>query len=333
MAFTPKRLAQFVAATAETSHYTVPATTLAVVKNVVVANTSTNPVTCSLSIVPAGNVAGVANRVIPGTTIPPGAVVPFDMTQVMAAGDFISAIASVAASLTVTISGMEELGSNGLSSGTVIGSPPLWGSPVATGDANADGVLGTLPRADHIHKGILAVDQYGVPIATGNANAAGTSLLLPRADHVHKGVVAADQLATAAPVDVSTVAAAVGASALLARADHAHLLPPGDWIALPFQNGWGNYPDAMWADAAYCKDPFGWVHFRGLISGGTATNETVITTLPVGYRTPTGQGHHQSVVTNGAWNFVRIRDTGTIVCGSGISNAWIDISTIRYRAV
>lgn len=159
MPFTPKRLAQFQAAAAETSHYTVPADTLAVVKNIVVANTATVDVSLSLSIVPAGGVAGLQNRIVPGLVIPPLSVVPLDVTQVMAVGDFISAIASLASSLTVTISGMEDPGSNGLSAGTVIGDPPVWGSPVATGNANAPGVATSLARADHVHKGILAADQ------------------------------------------------------------------------------------------------------------------------------------------------------------------------------
>lgn len=109
MAYTPKRLAQFVATASEATYYTVPATKSAIVKNVIVANTSASDRTLSLSIVPSGGSAGNSNRIIPGTNIPAGAVVPFDMTQVMNAGDFISAIASAASSLTLTISGMEEV--------------------------------------------------------------------------------------------------------------------------------------------------------------------------------------------------------------------------------
>lgn len=108
MAFTAKRLAQFVASTAETTRYTVVGAGIkAIVKNIVIANTSAAAVTLGLSIVPVGGTAGNANRIIPTISIPPNAVVPFDMTQVMNEGDFISATASANTALTITISGLE----------------------------------------------------------------------------------------------------------------------------------------------------------------------------------------------------------------------------------
>jgi len=107
MAFTPKRLAQFVATTGEVTYYTVESGRKAVIKNIVIVNTSAAAVSLALSLVPFGAAAGNSNRIIPTVTIPPNALVPFDMTQVLESQDFISAIASVGSAITVTISGLE----------------------------------------------------------------------------------------------------------------------------------------------------------------------------------------------------------------------------------
>lgn len=48
-----------------------------------------------------------------------------------------------------------------------------------------------------------------------------------------------------------------------------------------FQNSWVNFGSGF-ADAAFYKDPDGWVHLRGLVKNGT--NQATIFTLPVGYR-------------------------------------------------
>jgi hypothetical protein len=53
------------------------------------------------------------------------------------------------------------------------------------------------------------------------------------------------------------------------------------WITPTLLNGWANYGGTT-SPAAYLKDPFGFVHFRGSIAGGaTGTNAFV---LPAGYR-------------------------------------------------
>lgn len=106
MAFTLTRLAQFVATTAEATYYTVPGGQKAIVKNIVIANTSAATATLALSLVASGGTAGNANRILPTIAVPANSVIPFDLTQVMDAGGFISAIASANAALTVTISGL-----------------------------------------------------------------------------------------------------------------------------------------------------------------------------------------------------------------------------------
>lgn len=104
----PIRLAQFSPTAVAATYYTVAAGFYVVVKNIVVANSLTTAVTLQLSLVPSGGTAGLANRIIPGTAIPGLGTVALDLTQVMNAGDFISALAGSANALAVTISGMRE---------------------------------------------------------------------------------------------------------------------------------------------------------------------------------------------------------------------------------
>jgi hypothetical protein len=113
----PKKLAQFVASMAETTVYQVPVDDYTILKEVLVANTSSTKQTFSLSVVPEGNVVGPANRLLPTVPIGPNSVVTFSFTTVMVTGDYISVRASAEGALTVTISGLEDIG-DGISAGT-----------------------------------------------------------------------------------------------------------------------------------------------------------------------------------------------------------------------
>lgn len=271
MAWELKRLAQFVAPLVEASFYTVPVDTTAIVKQAVVANTSSAPAALFLSAVPAGGVAGNQNRLVGGTTIPAGASIALDLTTVLAAGDFLSARSSVAGALTVTVSGLENPGSNGSSSGTVVGSPPVFGSPVAVGTANADGVSSELVRADHVHRAITTV----APLDGATAAALGAELFAARGDHRHRTVAA-----SGTPADVDLTAAALGAAELAARSDHRHKLGDSGWIALPLVNSWVSY-DNTYGPPRYRKVA-GVVFVQGLIRSGSLG--AVAFTLPAGYR-------------------------------------------------
>ena len=55
------------------------------------------------------------------------------------------------------------------------------------------------------------------------------------------------------------------------------------WIDLVMQNGWTSL-SAVAAPPQYYKDRWGWVHVRGIITGGTTTTGTVIANLPAGFR-------------------------------------------------
>lgn len=114
-----KRLTQFTPDTSERTYYTAPAATATILANLLVSNTSASPITLFMSIVTAGGVPGNANRIIPGASIPGNTVQPFDLATVMAAGDFLTALAS-AAGLSIYVSGTERTATDATSTGSVV---------------------------------------------------------------------------------------------------------------------------------------------------------------------------------------------------------------------
>ena len=105
VAYNPSRLFQGQLAASDTTIFTASGNGC-IVKEIVVCNTTTGTITLNLSIVPNGNVVGVANRLLFGVSVTAGQTLFIDISQVMASGDFISASASAATSLTATISGV-----------------------------------------------------------------------------------------------------------------------------------------------------------------------------------------------------------------------------------
>jgi len=55
------------------------------------------------------------------------------------------------------------------------------------------------------------------------------------------------------------------------------------WTGLSFQNNWANQ-GGLWQTAQYIKDASGYVHVRGVIKRAVAYADTVVGTLPTGYR-------------------------------------------------
>lgn len=107
MAYTPKRLVQTrPASTAETTIFTATAKTI--IKEILIAGTVTYDQTISMSLVPSGGAAGVANRIFRDMVII-GSVGPIviPLATVMAVGDFLSVQVSDSNSLVLTISGVE----------------------------------------------------------------------------------------------------------------------------------------------------------------------------------------------------------------------------------
>lgn len=106
--FTPKRLGQAQAATGSYGTiYTVPASTTAVIKEVVICNTTSGAVTLDLSFVPSGGTAGAANAIFSTLSVSANETKIYSMSSVLAAAGTVQAKASAGTSLTLTVSGIE----------------------------------------------------------------------------------------------------------------------------------------------------------------------------------------------------------------------------------
>lgn len=109
MAVTPKVLIPpKQAEDAQTTQYTADAVK-AIIDKFTVTNTTAGNVALSVNLVSSGGSAGVSNLLIDARTIAPDETYtcPELVGQILEAGDFISTLASAAASLTIRASGRE----------------------------------------------------------------------------------------------------------------------------------------------------------------------------------------------------------------------------------
>jgi len=99
------------------------------------------------------------------------------------------------------------------------------------------------------------------------------------------------------------------------------------WIDISeFLNSWINY-GALYANASYMKDSFGFVHLRGLIKNGTVAAPAF--TLPVGYR-PAYQMDF-TVVSHNAFGSMWISTAGVVTPQVG-DNLWFSLENIIFKA-
>lgn len=98
-----------VLANAETTQYTAPANTRAIIDKATITNTSGGALTATVKIVASGGAAGAANTVMSAQSIAAGAtyLCPEVVGQILKPGDFVSTLASAAAGLTLRLSGRE----------------------------------------------------------------------------------------------------------------------------------------------------------------------------------------------------------------------------------
>lgn len=95
------------------------------------------------------------------------------------------------------------------------------------------------------------------------------------------------------------------------------------------QNSWVNY-GSSYESATYWKDKCGVVHLAGLIKSGTTTAETVIFTLPEGYRPRTSEKFF--CVSMNAICVIDIYSSGAVAIKTGANNSWLSLSGISFRA-
>lgn len=105
--YTPKKMYVGQPGTTATTLYTVPASTSAIVKNIIVCNTTASSATVTISFVPTGGTAGSTNRVFNTYTVLPNGTATIDLSNVLNTGDFINALQGTSGAITLHISGVE----------------------------------------------------------------------------------------------------------------------------------------------------------------------------------------------------------------------------------
>ena len=106
------------------------------------------------------------------------------------------------------------------------------------------------------------------------------------------------------------------------------------WQTATLQNGWVGFGTPYPNNVGYMKDSLGFVHIRGLAKSGTATTNTVIFTLPAGYR-PAFDLYIVTAIA-GAWGVAHIDTNGNVMYDSaftsGAAQNAFSFDNIHFRA-
>jgi hypothetical protein len=108
------------------------------------------------------------------------------------------------------------------------------------------------------------------------------------------------------------------------------------WTPLVLQNGWVNY-GAPYATARYWKSADGVVYLQGLIKSGAVANQTVIATVPAGYRPSAGLrwlSYCDTMQTGSGQKpgTVEMNAAGQLMAGVALSNGWASLDHVIYPA-
>lgn len=85
---------------------TVPPEYSQIMKQILLCNTTGSAATISIHVVPSGNTATNANRILSNVTIDPNSTETLDLTQVLVAGDELWGVQGTSGAITVCISGV-----------------------------------------------------------------------------------------------------------------------------------------------------------------------------------------------------------------------------------
>ncbi len=88
--------------------YTVPGSTTTIVKQIALCNTAAAARTVTIYLVPSGGSSGVANAILYEVPVDAKSTTFVNLSAVMATGDFIQGLASVASSVTIHSFGIQE---------------------------------------------------------------------------------------------------------------------------------------------------------------------------------------------------------------------------------
>lgn len=107
MPLTAKKLSHAQLTAAAVTQYTVPASTTTRVTELLITNTDTVERVVTVHFVPSGGAADATNRVLSSMSVGAGTTIKIGLDTVLMAGEFISALAGVAAVMNLRISGWE----------------------------------------------------------------------------------------------------------------------------------------------------------------------------------------------------------------------------------
>ncbi len=96
-----------------------------------------------------------------------------------------------------------------------------------------------------------------------------------------------------------------------------------------FVNSWSIYSPGSWQSPNYATDGSGRVHLRGLISGGTTTDGTVLVTLPSAAR-PAAQYTQWVQANSNTTGAVGYNPTGTALVTKGGGNSYLTMNALYY---
>lgn len=100
------------------------------------------------------------------------------------------------------------------------------------------------------------------------------------------------------------------------------------WQNLPLQNGWQHHQ--QYNNVQYSKSFDGVVYFRGSANKGKTTIETVIGTLPVGFR-PTQPLYISTINNNYTVAVLGIYSNGNIVVKGNVDATWLNFDNVSFK--
>jgi hypothetical protein len=100
------------------------------------------------------------------------------------------------------------------------------------------------------------------------------------------------------------------------------------WTDAALTSGWRNTID--YGAVQFSKSVDGTVYFRGTARGGNTTQETVIFTLPEGYR-PGKQLYLSALNNSYGVAILSIRPDGAVVVKSNVDSQWLNFDNVNFR--
>ena len=100
------------------------------------------------------------------------------------------------------------------------------------------------------------------------------------------------------------------------------------WQNLPLQNGWAHHQ--QYNNVQFSKTFDDVVYFRGSANKGKTTIETVIGTLPVGFR-PTQPLYISTINNNYTVAVLGIYSNGNIVVKGNVDSNWLNFDNISFK--